>query len=279
MSTANNVLQPVTTRGWLRGFANLLDRERHLWLGTRKGLVQVLVWILLINGSVALMGIISMNLDKIAPDQAGAVPATPEDMYEGVLQAFFQLATFCTSVGVVISAHGTIIQEKQMGTAAWILSKPVSRSAFLVAKLAAHSISYLLLAILIPIVMLYPECYLLTGRIPALPGLLAGMGVWLLVVLFYLALTIMLGVFFNSRGAMLGIVFGFMFAGQILPNLWPDSALIFPWVLSSIALLLALGSDAPQALSPVMMMPVIATALWIMLFTALAIWRFGREEF
>ena len=38
---------------------------------------------------------------------------------------------------------------------------------------------------------------------------------------------------------------------------------------------LALGS----ALPPVWIIPVVATVLWTALFLALALWRFGREEF
>jgi ABC-2 type transport system permease protein len=278
MSTANETLQPVTSRGWQRGFANLLDHEHHLWWGRRKWLVQLLIWILLINGSVASIGI-GINSTKDAINQAEAEMITPEKIYLLVMQVFFQAVAICTSVGAVISAQGTIIQEKQLGTAAWILSKPVSRSAFVLAKLIANTFAFLVLAVVAPTIIFYGEIYLFASKIPALPNVLAGVSIWSLLVLFYLTLTIMLGTFFNARGAVLGIALGFMFAGNILPNVLPDAAVFFPWILSEVALVLALGPSAPQPLPPTAVVPVIATSLWIVVFVVLSIWRFGREEF
>jgi ABC-2 type transport system permease protein len=182
-------------------------------------------------------------------------------------------------VGAVISSQGAIIQEKQMGTAAWILSKPVSRSAFILAKLIAHASAFLVLAVFIPTILFCGEVYLLAGIVPPPLDLLAGMGIWGLLVLFYLTLTIMLGAFFNSRGAVLGVALGFMFAGFVIPNALPDSAMFFPWMLGQVALVLALGPSAPQPLPPSAILPVIATILWIVIFVALALWGFRKEEF
>jgi hypothetical protein len=109
--------------------------------------------------------------------------------------------------------------------------------------------------------------------------MLAAVSVWWLLVVFYLTLTIMLGAFFNSRGAVLGIALGFMFAGNIVPNVLPDAAMFFPWMLNQVALVLALGSSAPQALPATAVIPLIATSLWIVIFVVLSIWRFGKEEF
>ena len=278
MSTSNNILQPVTTRGWLRGFDNLLNHEHHLWWGGRKWLLQLLIWFLLINGSVAFLGIAAIT-SRDALKEAGAPQLTPESIYMMEIQAFFQFASLCTAVGAVISSQGAIIQEKQMGTAAWILSKPVSRSAFVLAKLIAHAAAFLALAVVVPTALFYIETYLLAGIVPAPLDLLAGMGVWALLVLFYHTLTIMLGTLFNSRGAVLGIALGFMFAGFVIPNVWPDAAMIFPWMLGQIALVLALGPSAPQPLPPNAIVPVVATILWIVVFVALAVWGFRKEEF
>jgi ABC-2 type transport system permease protein len=166
-----------------------------------------------------------------------------------------------------------------MGTAAWILSKPVSRKAFVLAKLIAHSIAFVVLAVVATTIVFCGEIYLLAGIVPALLDLLAGMGIWALLVLFYVTLAIMLGTFFNARGAVLGIALGFMFAGYVVPNVSPDAAMFFPWMLGQIALVLALGTRAPRPLPPTAIIPVIATILWIVIFIVAAIWRFGKEEF
>ena len=41
-------------------------------------------------------------------------------------------------IAVVAKTQGAIIGEKQLGTAAWVLSKPASRRAFVLAKLRAQ---------------------------------------------------------------------------------------------------------------------------------------------
>jgi ABC-2 type transport system permease protein len=278
MATAINVLQPVTSRSWRRGLANLLGHELHLWWGTRRWLVQLLIWILLINGAVAFIGIGIMQT-RNPMDPAEASQITPESIYLILVQVFIQVAVLCTAVGAVISAQGTIIQEKQMGTAAWILSKPVSRPAFIVAKVAPQALGLLVLGMLVPTIVFYLESSLLTASAPAPVDLLAAMGIWSLVILFYLTLAIMLGTFLNSRSPVLGIALGFLFLGAFVPNALPQLAAIFPWKLDGVALLLALGPQAPGPLPPSAIVPVIATILWIVIFIALAIWRFGKEEF
>jgi hypothetical protein len=51
--------------------------------------------------------------------------------------------------------------------------------------------------------------------------------------------------------------------------------IVTPWPLPDVAGGLALGSELP-AIWPV---PIIATAFWIIIMVAAALWRFGREEF
>jgi hypothetical protein len=100
-------------------------------------------------------------------------------------------------------------------------------------------------------------------------------------VLFYLAMTVMLGTIFRSRGAVLGIPMVFIFAGgSIVAALVPAVTMIMPWMLPAIAMALALGPEAPGTIPALaMIIPMVATALWAVIFTVIAIWRFGRDEF
>lgn len=278
MATANDILQPVTIRGWRRGFSNLLDHERHQLWGTRRWLVQMLVWILLLNGMLAFVGI-TISLSKDQFSAADAADFAPAGMYEIFMQLFIQVAAICTAVGAVIAAQGAIIQERQMGTAAWILSKPASRTAFVLAKLVAYILALLVLAMAVPTIVFYGEIYLWSGQVPPLAGMLPALGVLFVSVLFYLTLTIMLGTFFNTRGAVLGIPLGFMFAGSLIPNFLPKVAAFFPWTLGQIALALAPGSGSTTPLPATAFIPVVATLLWSMLFIVIALWRFRKEEF
>ena len=48
------------------------------------------------------------------------------------------------AIGIIVVMQDAIIEEIQLGTAAWVLSKPVSRQAFLSAKLVASVVGMLL---------------------------------------------------------------------------------------------------------------------------------------
>src|SRR6185503_20475223 len=151
-SAARRVLEPATSRGWRRGFANLFRKEQSTWWGTRRWLVHLLVWVAVLNGLILFL---NLN-DPPAADDLEVL----KDMYQEGLKIFFELTGIATGIGVLITAQSAIVGEKQLGTAAWVLSKPVSRSAFVLAKFASHAIGLLGLAILVPHIVFYGQSML-----------------------------------------------------------------------------------------------------------------------
>ena len=265
ITTTNLALQAVTEPGWRRGFANLLRNENRMWWGTRKWLVHLLLWLIVLNGLILLVGIPESRETN-----------NPSAVFTTLIQVFFQVGALATAIGVVTTAQGAIVREKQLGTAAWILSKPVARSAFVLAKFVAYATGFVSLATLVPSAIFYGESLALTGHAPALAALLAGVGVTAVHTLFYLALTLLLGTLFDTRGPIAGIAMGVLFAGFLPPNLLPQAALLaLPWTPRDSAVGLVLGNTLPS----VWPIPVIATVLWTVLFISVALWRFGREEF
>jgi ABC-2 type transport system permease protein len=258
-------IQAVTEPGWRRGFANLLGNEQHMWWGTRKWLVHLLLWLVVLNGLIVLIGL----TDPVDPNN-------PLSVYTTLIQVFFQLGAFATAIGVVTTAQGAIVREKQLGTAAWVLSKPVSRNAFVLAKFVAYAFSFVSLAIVVPSAIFYGASTVLSGYTPELAGFLAAVGILVIHTLFYLALALLLGTLFSTRGPISGVALGLLFGGFLPPNLVPQALrMTLPWSLSGGAVGLALGSELPAGWS----IPVIATVLWTVLFLGVALWRFGREEF
>jgi ABC-2 type transport system permease protein len=265
LSVTNPALQPVTEHGWRRGFANLLRNENSMWWGTRKWMVHLLLWLVVLNGLVLLVGLTE-----------GRETNSPVPIDQTLIQVFFQVGALATAIGVVTTTQGAIVREKQLGTAAWVLSKPVSRSAFILAKFAAYALGFLSLAILLPSAIFYAESLVLAGHAPELPVFLAGVGIMVLHTLFYLALTLLLGTLFDTRGPISGAAMGVLFVGFLPPNFIPQAVMLaLPWTLKNSAVGLVLGTALPA----VWIVPVIATALWTVLFLGLALWRFGREEF
>jgi ABC-2 type transport system permease protein len=258
-------LQAVHEPGWRRGFANLLGNENRMWWGTRKWLVHLLLWLVVLNGLILLVGMTD-----------GQEANNPVPLYTTLIQVFFQVGTLATAIGVVTTAQGAIVREKQLGTAAWVLSKPASRSAFVLAKFVAYTLGFVSLAILLPSAIFYGESQVLAGQVPELAGFLPAVGILGVHTLFYLALALLLGTLFSTRGPISGIAMGVLFVGFLPPNLVPQAArLVLPWSLNGSAIGLVLGSELPAGWA----IPLIATVLWTVLFLGVALWRFGREEF
>ena len=259
---ARQGLIPVRQRAWLGGFGNMLRKELGQWWGTRTWWVQTLIWVLILNG-----------ISTIVALTEGLPPA---ELLQEVVQTFLPMSVGAVGMGTVIAAQGLIVGEKQLGTAAWVMSKPASRSAFILAKVVANALGFWVTAIIIPSII-----FVITVRtvVPVpldLAPFLVGVGISALSQLFYLTLTIMLGTFFNSRGPIAGIGIGFVMTGLLLKSFIPMQVMIAtPWPLPDVAGGLALGMELPS-IWPV---PVIATAVWVIIMIAAALWRFEREEF
>lgn len=259
---ARQGLIPVREQRWLGGFGNLFRKELGQWWGTRTWWVQILIWVLILNGITTIIALTESM--------------TPEELLAEVVGTFLAVGIGTIGIGTVITVQGAIVGEKELGTAAWVMSKPVSRSAFILAKTLAYAIGYWITAMIIPAVILV----LFTGRLIPLPIVIGPFLIGLALVavgqLFYLSLTLMLGTFFNSRGPIAGIGIGFILTGLLLKGMIPLMfQIITPWLLADVASGLALGTELPS----VWPVPIIATSIWIVAMTAIALWRFNREEF
>ena len=261
---APDMLQRVASGGTLRGFGNLLQNETRAWWGTRKWLVHLVLWIAIINGFV---GLVAWTEGK---DGKSATA-----IYSEAVQLFFIIGGIAAALGVVSTIQGAIVGEKQLGTAAWILSKPASRSAFVLAKLVAHAGAFVVLAVGLPALVFCIQSLVAGWGLPALAPFAGGVALLTLHLLFYLALTVMLGTMLSSRGPIVGLGVGLIIAGLNLPNLLPQLSTFFPWRLPSTAGGLVLG----EAVSREAFVAIGMTAAWTVLFVVVALWRFAREEF
>jgi ABC-2 type transport system permease protein len=276
---ASNIsLVVVKDRGWLNGFSNLFRKESNAWWEPRSWLVKMFVWIAIVDGILAITTLVpSMN----AVNEAGqASSGVEEPLEETVLGIFFMMASMIPACGVIILGQDTIIDERVMGTAAWVLSKPVSRAAFLLSKLFAKALGILGTMVLAQGFIAYLICKVAAGISLSIPGFLAGLGLVYLILIFILALTLMLGTLFHSRGPVIGIPLAFVasiylwglvpWLGNFMPtNLIMDLGVARP----SLAVALAQGQPLPTVT------PLIGTVILGLIFTLAALWRFQREEF
>jgi ABC-2 type transport system permease protein len=261
---ARQGLLPARGGGWLAGFGNMLSKELGEWFHTRRWLWQLLIWLIIINGLIAFML-------WVAPMIAGEGAPPPE--VTGLFY-FFSTVAMTGTIGVIILAQDEIIQEKQSGTAAWILSKPAARSAFILTKLLANLFGALIFIVLLPGLVTLGEVFLAAHKVAPLGPFLAGAGVILLALVFYMSLVILLGVLFESRGPVLGIALGVMFFCQLAGNYLPKIALVLPSSLHGIALGVAMGEPLPA----MAVWGVISTATLSIMFILVALWRFQHIE-
>lgn len=265
----NNGLLAVRPQGLLTGFGNLLRKENQAWWGTRRWLVQAALWTIILNGLVAVMLFVLPNLTT--PE---GQPAIEDDPIMMGIQGFFAVGSMALSIGIIILTQDMVIGEKESGTAAWILSKPVSRTAFILSKLAANAIGILVILIALQAAIAYGLLALANGGPLPLPHFLAGVGLVVLQGLFYLTLTLVMGVVADNRGMVLGVALGVLLGGTLLRNV-PVLALATPWALPDVAALVATGQPLPM----MFITPVVLTAVWSLIFAFVAVWRFQQLEF
>ncbi len=262
--TANDAFQRVNEQGWKRGLRNLLSAEMGGWWKTSAWWVQTLIWVGVVNMTIA--SVIWGSSSEEAP--AGVA-----------LYALF--SCLFPTIAVIIVLQDAVIGEKESGTAAWVLSKPASRTAFIVAKLIAHSLGVLVTMTLLPGIVAYIQFSLAGGVWLSPLNFLMGMAVIWLYQLFFLTLTLMLGVLFDQRGAVIGIPLALAFGSQMLMSIVPALNFVLPWRLAvgveneafSVVESIILGTP------PFSWLPVFAVAGFIGVFVAVAIRKFQHEEF
>lgn len=263
-------LQLNQGRGWRLGLKNLLSRENGKWWRTSRWWTQSLVWTLITNGVILLLLFL---LPLITSTFEGVNPEDLEDIPDGVT-AFFSLAGISMPIGVVILLQGSIIDEKALGTAEWVLSKPVSRTAFVVSKLIANAFGILITYVLLQSAIAFGLISLNQNRLISVSGFIKGASLLALLLFFYLTLTVMLEVLFDKRGTVLGVALGAALGGALLVNLFPGLAFITPFAFPNMIPVIV------QGLAPIdfqILLPLISTFVMSLIFITVAIWRFNHK--
>ena len=261
--------QEASGAGWRLGFNSLFRKEIGEWFQPRRWLVQSALWLVVLNGFLAMVLFVLPNIVNPQRDLPIENPVA-----EGLV-GFFGLGGLALSIGSIILAQNEIIGEKQSGTAEWVLSKPVARSAFFVSKLLANAIGMLVIMVFLQSAIAYVQVTALNPAGVLLSDFLKGVDILGLHVFFYLSLTLMMGVVSENREMVLGISLGTLLIGMLARNFVGRLALLTPWLLSDLAGPVATG----EPLTPEMWLPIISTALWSLVFIAVALWRFDRYEF
>jgi ABC-2 type transport system permease protein len=270
-ANASVQFQRVNEKGWRRGLGNLLQGEYSAWFKSSRWWKQLILWVVIINGMMGIM--IYATFDAAKSGQEGPPLLFMYSLFGGMFVAF----------GVMIIMQRVLVGEKNSGTAAWVLSKPVTRTAFVASRLVVNSIATLLTAVIVPGVIFYITLGLFSdlGWLSPL-GFAAGLLMILLHSFYWIALVLMMGTLTESSAAVIAVPIALYFFFWMGPDLLPGLLYLSPLLLTF--------SPEPDQLNPLSVsfmagepittwLPLIMTVIFSIIFIAVAIWRFNRQEF
>jgi ABC-2 type transport system permease protein len=274
--SADTVFDLVDERGWRRGLSNLMTGQFSGWFKSSKWWKHGLIWLAVINLILFFTTVGSKQAAKDAAAAGEPPPVIDTLMLYGVFGGMF------VAIGVMIIMQSVIVGEKRSGTAAWVLSKPVTRTSFVVSRLLGSTLGILLTAVLLPGVIAYVTVGVFTplGWLPPL-NFLAGLAVLAVSMFFWLTLTLMSGTFFESVGGVIAVPLTAYFALWFIPGVITPLMYVSPVILS-----VGPGDEYPAVAeslmkgeAPFSWIPLIAAILLSAVFIGVAIWRFNRQEF
>lgn len=133
--------------------------------------------------------------------------------------ALFQIPL--VPVLAILATISLIAAERESGTLAWSLTKPVSRTAVLVAKWSGAMLAFGLVALVIPIGVSAIASTLAYGSAPDMGIVTKTCGLYLAVPALLIALTLFAGVIIRSQATIAGLALFVMFAPALLGSFLP----------------------------------------------------------
>jgi ABC-2 type transport system permease protein len=261
-TTALSESQPVAS-SWVRGFQAIYRKELAYWFGTQRWISQFVIW-------MALAAISPIMMIVGSPDNG-------QDRGVAVLTLFLWSGSNMMSIGTILLAQGTIVEEKMKQTLLWIFSKPLSTAGFILAKFAAYAVFIAAIVIAVPSIVVYIAAMMM--NLPAQISIfnyLMGVGMLYLLLLFVLALTIMLGAWLDKTAAVTAAAIVIFFSGSTLQSnshlRWLEPYSV--WALQHNSHETMIG-QFPLTAGAAMG----STIVFIFLFLSIAIWRMKRYEF
>jgi ABC-2 type transport system permease protein len=162
---------------------------------------------------LVLFGLVSPLLAKVTPELLRSIPDVPAGLAESipdptVVDAVGQYVKNMSQFGILLAlllSMGMVVQEKERGTAAMMLTRQVSRETFVLAKFAAVALSFTAAMLLAALGGWYYTSILFTamdwGPWLALNGLM------LLVFLVYIAAGLLASTLAHTQPAAAGLAF------------------------------------------------------------------------
>ena len=252
----------------MSGFAAFAGKEAREILRTWR------IWVL--PGILLFFALTGPVLAKLTPQLVGALAGdqlkglviptpTYHDAYTQWIKNLSQIALFA----LIIIYGGIISSERKSGTAVLVLTKPVSRTAFVIAKAVVHS-AFLAVLVVTGTLITWGVTAAVFGQAPG-SALWSSSLVWLVFGVLFIALMTLLSVLIGSAAGAAGAGLG-AYALVSIAAIWKPLGTYSPAALATMPSSLAAGKDV-AVLWPVLTSLLLAAALF-----ALAALTFRRSE-
>lgn len=233
----------------------------------------------IVAGLFLVVGLTSPLLAKFLPeiikaaagDQLPPIPIPTPVAADAVAQLWKNLAQF-GAIAAIVLAMGSVATERDRGTAAFVLSKTVSRDAFIAAKVAAIG-AVLAISVVLAMVVAWIYTAILFEPLPVGGWVALAFLAWLGLAA-WSALTFLGSAVTGSAPAAAGLGIGALLVLSIASSI-PNLGRFLPGGLAGPAVALASGAtvDVGDVLTPV-----VATAILIAAAVGAAAWSFRRQE-
>jgi ABC-2 type transport system permease protein len=254
----------------VRGFAVLLRKE--LLESVRTVRLPIVAGLFLVLGILSPLTARYLReiVQALAPAQIGVVipPPTASDALDQIQKNVGQFG----ALAAILLTMGSVAVEKERGTAAFVLVKPVSRGAFLAAKIAALAI-VLGVAILLAAGAGWIYTSILFEPQPIGGWIILGALLWLSTAA-YVAVTFLGSTITRSSLAAAGIGFGGLIVLALLSAV-PQIGRYLPAGVVTLGKMAALGQTAADA---DVFWPVVSVGVLMVVAVALAWVSFRRQE-
>lgn len=256
----------------LPGFRVLLEKELREALRQKR----IIIFAVIMTGLIALVPIVSSFSVDTFNDDGGRRLISSGSM-DSILGTWAGMVGYLGALMVIAATVDAITGERSLGITAWIVTKPVARQSYLLAKIAAHAIVAVTAIVLTPTLIFTTFMLLFFQNVP-LDRILAATAVLTVEMVFLSTVVVALGVLFRSVMPILLVSLALWFAPVIVPaiNNLDWTIYVLPSYLP-VAAIVAAVSDQSDIAGAALTVP-LASAAIALLALATAITLFEKQE-
>jgi ABC-2 type transport system permease protein len=216
------------------GFGTFFRKEIADWVRSRRALIV---------GLFALATAVFTTVITYVVGTSGAQsgPALSMDPTDNVLVGW---AGSTMAIIALLATMSLLSGERDRGTLAWSLTRPVSPTSILAAKWLAAVLVLGVVAVLVPLSVSVGVATVVYGGLPDITTVALFAVLYLAVPAFYVALTLTLGTVVKSTAGIAAIGFMVMFLPDVFGALVPVVAEVSPTAIGGWAMAVATGQPA-----------------------------------